>query len=129
MTLARLSALQPIVASSGRPTAYLLSLISDIVSAVNEIASAASAAVPATRNVVGVGGLHGGGPLSDEVGLALYRALAPVSRLPSAGLALGDWAFALDGRKPGEAAGAGTGVPVFWSRIGWCSVSGGQVSA
>ena len=31
----------------------------------------------------------------------------------------GQWAFALDGRKTGEGAGAGTGVPCYFSNGSW----------
>lgn len=44
----------------------------------------------------------------------------------------GAYAWATNGRKPGEGAGAGTGVPVFWnpSTSQWfSSLSGAQVTA
>ncbi len=129
MTLARLSAAQPITAPSGRPTAYLLGWISDLVSTVNGMAGRLDGAACAARTVAASGGLQGGGTLASDVGLALYRAVAPVAQLPSSGNAPGDWAFAVDGRKPGEPAGAGTGTPVFWSHSAWFAVTGNPVSA
>lgn len=86
---------------------------------------AAMAAVPQTTQVVAGGGLQVGGALSGNVGLTLYVAKAPVAALPTAGNAQGDWAYALDGRKPGESAGAGTGVPCFWSGSSWIAVTSG----
>jgi hypothetical protein len=87
--------------------------------------AAAVAAVPRTTQVVASGGLHVGGALSDNVGVAFYRAVTVVGSLPGAGNADGDWAYALDGRKPGEGAGAGTGVPCFWSAMHWVAVTSG----
>ncbi len=51
-----------------------------------------------------------------------------VSHLPT-GVAAGAKAFATDGRKPSEGAGAGTGVEVFFDGVKWVSVcSGTQVT-
>lgn len=41
-------------------------------------------------------------------------AVYTVASLPATG-ANGQWAFASNGRKPGEGAGSGTGVPVFFN--------------
>ena len=41
-----------------------------------------------------------------------------VAALPSTST-IGQMAFATNGRKVGEAAGAGTGVPVYWSNGAW----------
>ena len=91
---------------------------------------AASAAAPASAEVVASGGLQAGGPIGPNVGIALYVAMTDVASLPSAGINIGDWAYALDGLKPGEATGAGTGVPVFRSGAGWISAcNGAAVSA
>ena len=51
-----------------------------------------------------------------------------VAGLPTTG-ANGEWAFAGNGRKPGEGGGAGTGVPVFFnSATGtWFSYCSGAV--
>ena len=48
-----------------------------------------------------------------------------VASLPVAGLT-GSVAFAKDGRKGGEGAGAGTGVPVYWNNAtsNWFTFSG-----
>ncbi len=87
--------------------------------------AAALSAVPQTTQVVAIGGLHAGGDLSGNVALSLYRAMTTVAQLPSSGMTDGDWAYAKDGRKPGEAAGAGTGVPCFWSAGNWVAVTSG----
>ncbi|MDN7879328.1 hypothetical protein [Burkholderia aenigmatica] len=56
---------------------------------------------------------------------AVYRAIGPgfmgsfvVASLP-AGAVEGQTAWAKNGRKVGEGAGAGTGVPVYWSNGAW----------
>lgn len=116
---------QAMVDAAGRPTAAFQVWLGRLRDAVDDAARLAAAAVPSDRNVVAVGGLRAGGPLSDEVGIALYHTLTAVSLLPTVGIKTGDWAFALDGRKPGEAAGAGTGVPVFWSAGAWIAAPGG----
>ena len=85
----------------------------------------ATAAASATTPVVGAGGLQGGGALNDGAGVRLYAALDLAANLPTTGLAQGDWAYAFDGRKPGEAAGHGTGVPCFWSNGVWNAVTTG----
>ena len=62
-----------------------------------------------------------GGPIT----LAAYTVIG----LPS-GQPAGAKAFATNGRKPGEAAGAGTGVEVFFDGSRWISVcEGTQVQA
>jgi hypothetical protein len=85
----------------------------------------ASAAVPQSRQVVGAGGLQNGGGLAANVGLTLYRSIDALANLPITAISEGDWAYALDGRKPGEGAGAGTGVPVIYSQGGWVSAYSG----
>jgi hypothetical protein len=89
--------------------------------------SAASAAAPATTEVVATGGLQQGGQISGNVGVALYVAMTDVASLPTTGVNVGDWAYALDGCKVGEASGSGTGVPVWWSRTAWYAVDSGAV--
>src|SRR5471030_630598 len=59
------------------------------------------AAVPQGTQVIASGGLQVGGALGGNVGVALYAAMTAVAMLP-AGANLGDWAYALDGRKNGE---------------------------
>lgn len=88
--------------------------------------AAALAAVPRTTQVVAAGGLHAGGDLTGNVAVSLYRSMAMVGALPAGGNSEGDWAYARDGRKPGEGAGAGTGVPVFWSAGHWIAVTSGM---
>ena len=130
MTLRTISAASPIVGAGGRPSAYFQGWLSSIVESLNAAAQLATAAAPARLNIVPTGGLQRGGSLQDDVGVALYRAKATVDQLPMTGNTAGDWAYALDGRKPGETDGGGTGVPVFWSASAWFSVTSGyQVSA
>ncbi|HXV00659.1 MAG TPA: hypothetical protein VG166_09185 [Caulobacteraceae bacterium] len=100
---------------------------SDKVDAAHAIASAA---VPQVTEVIGSGGLQEGGALGGNIGVSLYMAYAAVADLPTAKAGEGDWAYALDGRKPGETTGSGTGVPCFWSSGGWISAcDGAAVSA
>ena len=87
--------------------------------------AAALAATPGSAQVVALGGLQGGGPLADNATVTLYRAIDLVANLPASGVNDGDWAFAQNGRKPGEAGGAGTGVPCFWSGGSWVAVTSG----
>jgi hypothetical protein len=93
----------------------------------------AAAAVPRTTQVVAGGGLQVGGALNGNVALALYRVKTTVALLPASGNSEGDWAYALDGRKGGEGAGAGTGTPCFWSTPagvgGWFTPGGVVVAA
>lgn len=51
-----------------------------------------------------------------------------VASLPTNATA-GDRAFASDGRKPGEGAGDGTGVPVYFDGTAWRSPAGTTVAA
>lgn len=89
---------------------------------------AAKAAAPAKAEVVAGSGLQGGGQIGPNAGLGLYTAMADVAGLPSSG-AEGDWAYALNGRKTGEAAGSGTGVPCWWSAGAWIAVDSGAAVA
>jgi hypothetical protein len=94
---------------------------------------AALNAVPQSTEVVAGGGLQIGGSLGGNVALALYRIKAVVAGLPATGNSEGDWAYALDGCKAGEAAGNGSGVPVWWSAPagvgGWFTGAGSVVTA
>jgi hypothetical protein len=87
----------------------------------------AMAAVPQTTQVVAGGGLHVGGALNSNVGLTFYADVCAVAALPTSGFSEGDFAYALDGRKPGESAGSGTGVPVWFSGGSWYGVASGAV--
>lgn len=89
---------------------------------------AAMAAVPMTTEIVAGPGLHVGGPLGSNVGLTLYKVVTTVALLPTTGNAAGDMAYARDGRKPSEGAGAGTGVPAWWTPGNpgtWCAFDSG----
>ncbi len=128
---------QPIVDGKGRVEGWFRNFLHSMwirsgaqTDKVDLAATAAIAAVPQTTEVVGGGGLQGGGPLAQNAGIALYHGRVDVASLPTANISIGDWAYALDGRKPGESGGAGTGVPVFWSTGAWISVcSGAAVTA
>ena len=97
---------------------------------VDQAHAAALAAAPRSARIVAVGGLHAGGDLTADVAVTFYRAVATVADLPTAGVGEGDWAYALDGRKAGEGAGSGSGVPVWWSAGAWFAVdSGAAVSS
>ena len=89
----------------------------------------AKAAVPQGAEVLALGGLHLGGKMSGNVAIALYKAMTAVASLPAVGVNEGDWAYAYDGRKVGEGAGAGTGVPVWRSSGSWRAVNSGAVVA
>ena len=89
----------------------------------------ATAAVPQTTQVIGGGGLALGGTLTGNVGLAFYKVVTTVAQLPTASNTEGDWAYAADGRKPGEGAGVGTGAPATWSNGNWVSVFDGATVA
>ena len=126
MSVKPLSSAAPLIAGGGRPTPYFQGWLASVTDTLNAAAAQAANAAPATLNIVATGGLQRGGPLTDEVGIAFYRAVKPVSQLPTTGNAPGDWAYAVDGRKPGETNGAGTGVPVFWSVTAWFAVTSGD---
>lgn len=71
--------------------------------------------------------------------LSQFMSGVPLNPVPSiytvAGLpataANGQWAYASNGRKPGEGAGLGTGVPVFFNAptVTWFSYCSGAVVA
>ena len=88
----------------------------------------ATNALPSTTQVTAAGGLRAIGVLgAGSVGIVMYRKSTTVSLLPTSGNATGDWSYATNGRKPGEAAAAGTGVPVFWSAGNWYAVTSGAI--
>lgn len=122
----------PIVDAGGRASRWFAAWIDGAtdrlggdVDAVDAAQQLAAAAAPQSTQIVAAGGLKVGGTLSGDVGLALYAAIGVAASLPTTGLAVGDWAYALDGRKPGEGAAAGTGVPCFWSNGVWNAVTTG----
>ena len=125
MTLKTVLPNLPLVGADGRPTTYFQGWLTSLLAALNTAADLASKAAPASVNIVASGGLQRGGSLADDVGVALYRAVKPLAQLPMSGNAPGDWAYAVDGRKPGEPTGAGTGIPVFWSVTAWFAVTSG----
>ena len=125
MTVAAFNFAQPIVDANGYPTKPMRDLIIALTTQLNAATVRATAAVPSSRNVVGAGGLKGGGALGDDVGLTLYRIVTGVANLPTTGNSQGDLCYATDGRKPGEGAAAGTGVVVFWSVTSWIAVTSG----
>jgi len=86
----------------------------------------ANAAAPGSTEVVAGAGLQQGGQLAGNVAIELYAAMTDVASLPTTAN-VGDWAYALDGCKVGEASGSGTGVPVWWSQTGWYAVDSGAV--
>lgn len=119
----------PIVDAHGRPLKPYRDWMDAVTRALNTAAGLAAAAAPQSRNVVASGGLQVGGTLSDDVGVALYKVLTVVASLPTSGNLDGDWAYALNGRKVGEGAGAGTGVPCWWSGTHWYAVDSGLTVA
>ena len=125
MTLPAFNFSQPLVDADGFASKPLRDWMAAVAGAVNAGATA-TGSVPSTRNVVTVGGLHGGGALSADIGVRLYKVLTIVASLPMSGNANGDMAYALNGRKPAEGAGLGTGVVVFWSRTAWIAVTSGM---
>lgn len=89
---------------------------------------AALSAVPNTTEIVAAGGLQFGGSLADNIPVALYAFVGPVAGLPT-DKTVGDWAYATDGRKAGEGAGSGTGLPVWWDGTNWKAVDTGATAA
>ena len=89
----------------------------------------ASGAVPRGTEVIAGGGLQVGGPLGGNVGLALYAAMDQVASLPVTGVQEGDFAYALDGLKSGEASGSGTGTPCWFSGGDWYAAWSGTTVA
>ena len=125
MTLQPFNASAPVTDRSGGATPVFRSWMEQVRKALNAASALAGGAVQGTTNIVASGGLQVGGATGAEVGVALYRAYATVAQLPSTGAKDGDWAYAKDGRKPGELAGAGTGVPCFRANGLWNAVTSG----
>jgi hypothetical protein len=109
---------------------WLLALWNRVGGQADKVESAltvANAAAPSTTQVIASGGLHAGGPIGGNVGLAFYVALTNVASLPTTNVNQGDFAYALDGCKAGESTGHGTGVPVWRSGSSWFAVDSGAV--
>lgn len=125
-------AAQIIEPATGRLTAYgdaflrkLFARTGGTSDKVDAAHSLASNAVPQGTEVVAAGGLQNGGALGGNVGVALYRTKDATANLPVTAICEGDWAYALDGRKPGETSGSGTGVPAIYSHGTWISAYSG----
>ena len=125
MTVAPFNFAAPITDADGQATQAFRTWMTAVTTAVNSALALAQAAVPQSRRVIAAGGLQVGGTLQSDVGVALYKIKTTVAQLPTTTTAAGDWAYALDGRKPGEGGGAGTGVPCFWSSGSWIAVTSG----
>lgn len=88
----------------------------------------ASGATTQTTEVVAGRGLTGGGPLVSNIAIQFGLGAYTVALLP-AGQTL-QFAYAIDGRKNGEASGAGTGTWVWWDNANWIAFdSGAPVAA
>ena len=96
----------PITDADGHATHTYRTWMTAVTTAVNSALTLAQAAVPGSRRVIAAGGLQVGGTLQSDVGVALYKIKTTVAQLPTTTTAAGDWAYALDGCKPGEAGGA-----------------------
>lgn len=119
-----------ITESDGHAARWFRALVQSIIDTINATHATAGSAVQQGSQVVTAGGLQGGGAFGGNVGLALYRAIDSVAVVTAlTGMAPGDWAFALDGRKNGEAAGAGTGTPCYWDGVAWRAVDTGATVA
>ena len=130
MTVPPFNFSQPLVDGDGHALKPFRDWITAVTTQHNATATLAGNAVPNTRRIVASGGLKVGGALTQDVGVALYRVQASVANLPTTGNAIGDWAYALDGRRTGQGAGAGTGVPVFWIGTNhWIAADSGAVVA
>ena len=123
----------PIVDERGFPTRWFAMFVQALYGAIvidlRAATATANAAAPGTSLVVASGGLKQGGQIGGNAAVALYAAVTTVALLPAGGMAEGDWAYALDGRKVGEGAGAGTGVPALFSRGHWVAVDSGATVA
>lgn len=111
----------PFTDGNGRITEAWLRWIGGVTSGANagQLAATTADAVHTSR-VVGAGpGLVGGGDLTDNRTISLYRAIDIVANLPATGNSLAQWCFATNARNSGEGAGAGTGSPVCWSGTAW----------
>lgn len=125
MTIPPFNSAEPIVSDTGTATQVFRRQMTALIDAANDTATLAAAAVTQGTRVIASGGLQVGGALGPDVGVALYAVKTTVALLPTATRADGDWAYAKDGRLPGQGAGAGTGVPCFYSRGVWIAVTSG----
>ena len=125
MTLQSFNFSAPIADADGHASHAFRVWMTAVGEAAAQALALAQAAVPGERRVIAAGGLQVGGALASDVGVAFYKIKTTVAQLPATTTAAGDWAWALDGRKPGEGAGAGTGVPCFWSNGAWIAVTSG----
>jgi len=119
----------PITDAEGNATQAFRTWMTAVAKDLNAASPLAAAAVPNTTNVIAAGGLQTGGALGSDVGVTLYKIITTVAGLPTTTTAGGDWAFARNGRKPGEGAGLGTGCPVVWSNGNWYSSFSGAIVA
>jgi len=107
----------------------LFNRVGGLVDKVDTSHTLAMGAVPQGTQIVAAGGLAVGGSLGGNVGVALYKAAVSVANLPTVNN-IGDWAYAVDGRKNGEGAAAGTGTPVYWDKSGaWKTLDTGATVA
>jgi hypothetical protein len=82
-------------------------------------------AVPKTTQIIVSSGLVGGGDLTDNVAVGLYRFINGVAALPTTDILNGQWAYAVDARNSGETAGNGSGSPVVWNAANsWWQIPG-----
>ena len=82
-------------------------------------------AAPQSTQIIAGAGLYGADDLVGNASIALYKYKTSVANLGATNNIEGEWAYATNGRKPGEGAGSGTGVPCFWSNGNWIAVTSG----
>lgn len=93
------------------------------------ITAASETAISLTASDVGLGNvankaqvpLDGSETMTGPLRLKSYT----VASLPASAGVIPQIAYASNGRKNGEGAGAGTGVPVFWDSNDWCAFDTG----
>lgn len=109
----------PIFPGQSLPEPWLR-FFQQVAAAANAALAAASAeeAVLKDRRVNAGAGLSGGGNLGADIAVRLYVAMDIVASLPAIATP-GAWAYATNGRKSGEGAGVGTGLPVCWDGSNW----------
>lgn len=117
------------VDTPGRKT-FLQQVYNRLGGAVDKVDQALQAGLgsaPAARKILAGAGLSGGGDLTADFAIRLYVATTSVAALPTTDIQPNAQAFALNGRKPGESGGAGTGCPVIWTNGAWYSLFSGAV--